>query len=90
MSTVITPYHMAFVSIEDDNEFWVIITALIDFLLFIDMLINFLTGYYNSRGRLVKNKFNIFRRYLNGWFYSIFLQCFPFKVQEYLTKINKI
>jgi len=74
----IQSYRLCF---EDDTPLaWTIIDYFVDFLFFIDIIMNFISAYYNEEGRLVKNPRVLAFKYLKSWFIVDAVAVFPFEL----------
>lgn len=67
VSTIITPWRLAFIE-DDDTVLWIVIDSIIDLFFLIDIFINFFTVYTNHQEDYVINRKKIFLNYLFGWF----------------------
>lgn len=74
-SVVIIPYRIGFS--QDPDEFSAALDIVIDILFFLDMAMNFRTGYPNRDGVLITVPFMIRRQYLKTWFFIDFFSTFP-------------
>jgi hypothetical protein len=62
----------------DWSNGWYCFGQIMDFLFWVDMLINLFSSYYDDEGVLVVSRKEIFIGYLKGWFFVDFIACFPF------------
>lgn len=91
------PYRIAFV--HDYDLAWLIIDGCVDFLFFVDIVVNFFTAFHDRGYHLVDNKWSICKHYLGTWFLVDFISIIPFnlifKQGDYaglvrLTKLSKL
>jgi len=73
---LVIPVRIAFV--EEDDFAWTLINWIIDFLFFMDILINFNTAFYDSNLELVTCRKTIALNYLKTWFIIDFFAVIPF------------
>jgi len=67
LCAVLTPLYVAFA--DDGDRFFDIMNNVFNVGFGIDILMNFLTAYYNSRGKLVTKFSKISSNYLKLWFW---------------------
>jgi hypothetical protein len=72
----VTPVRITFVDYVDTP--WLVMDSIIDFLFFMDMIINLCSAYYDTHGDLVIDHRRIVEAYLKGWFIVDLLSIFPF------------
>ena len=83
---IIVPFRVCFVV---DNEDWIILDYLFDSFFVIDMVLNFITAYYDEQGKFVHSYQQIAISYLTSNFCIDFLALFPFnylnieEIQDY-------
>ena len=77
-TAIFVPFKIAFV--ETESNVWKGMDATVDILFGIDIIINFISAYETSDGRLVIDHKKIAVNYLQGWFFLDFLACFPFNL----------
>lgn len=75
---VVTPYRVAFLSSEDDTETWLIIDWLTDSIFWLDILLNFISAFYDLNDNLIFSKKSIFYNYITGWFLFDTIGVLPF------------
>ena len=63
---LIIPFRLCFMYEENDN--WKIYDYITDVLFGIDLILNFITAYYDEENNVVKDMKKIARNYLTGWF----------------------
>lgn len=75
------PYHLAF---RDPIYYdgWAIFELLVDFLFFIDIIVNFLSTYLTNEGDEVTDPRVIAKGYLKSWFLLDLIACVPFSLIE--------
>ena len=73
---LIIPYRISFIN-EDQQDEWSSFDYLCDGMFGVDVIINFLTAYYNEKNELVTNYKKIAKNYLWGWFIIDTLAFFP-------------
>ena len=73
---IITPYRLAFV--EEDDLYWIMISAFVDFLFFVDIILTFFSAYFDCEDNLITQKGKIAKNYIRGWFILDFVSIFPF------------
>ena len=78
ITCVITPYNVAFVP--NENIISRIISGIIDFLFFIDMIVIFNSVYYDDQLGLIADRKKIAKNYLIGWFTVDLLAIIPFDI----------
>ena len=76
---LVVPYTIAFVEVGDPfEEEDRIIGIIIDIIFFIDIILNFLTAYFDNEDNLIVDKKKIVINYLTGWFLLDLLSTLPF------------
>lgn len=70
------PFNIAFISL-DEASVWFVIDTIIDFAFMFDILVNFLSAYYDDEGNLVKENKTIAKKYLKTWFFVDLLASLP-------------
>jgi hypothetical protein len=60
-----------------DEIEWIVIDSLVDILFGIDIVINFLTAYFDYEDNLVTDRKKIRNNYLTGWFFIDFVSILP-------------
>jgi hypothetical protein len=87
-AAVLLPYKIAFI---EDNEYpeWDIFDYVIDAIFFADIIVNFLSAYYDAQNNLVTAHSAIASNYLRGWFTIDFIASFPFYLFEVSTEQSK-
>jgi hypothetical protein len=80
---IITPYRLAFV--EEDDLYWIMISAFVDFLFFVDIICNFFIAFYNKDDNLITEKKRIACNYLKGWFFIDTLSILPI---QYMVSLD--
>lgn len=75
-----TPIYIAFH--DSDNTYfntWNMVNLIQDFIFGIDIIIHFMTSYYNEDFKLIDDRKIIANKYLSGWFVPDTLAIFPFE-----------
>lgn len=75
MVGIIVPFQVCF--IEDQSLGWEIIDKSFDVIFGLDMIITFVSGYYDEDNNLVISHKEIALSYFSGWFFIDFLAIFP-------------
>ena len=81
---------------DTDQSFWKTFNVCVDIFFLIDILINFNTGYYDSKGELHADRWDIAKNYLKGWFFIDFFSAFPFDLissrsdGQSVTRLSKL
>ena len=76
-TAIVMPFVLAFIETKDFDT-WGIIDIIIDAIFFIDLTFNCFTAIYDSEGKLIKEFWPIFKKYLKTWFIWDLAACFPF------------
>lgn len=76
-TVVVMPFSMAYLE-STGFDTWFFIDTTVDGLFFIDVIVNFLSAYYNSEGVLVVNLRTIILKYSRSWLIIDLFACFPF------------
>ncbi|CDW81599.1 cation channel family protein [Stylonychia lemnae] len=71
-----SPYSIAF--FETNDYKWIIPNAILDFIFFIDIFINFSTAFYDKEFEKIEDRSKIARNYVTSWFTIDFLSIIPF------------
>jgi hypothetical protein len=80
-TATVMPWRMAFIdSVMWDD--WFIAELIIDFLFFLDFIVNCFSAYLDYEGKLVVDRRKIFCEYAKGWMILDLLACFPFGLIE--------
>jgi len=66
-TAILTPYRVSF--IEDGNQTFEIIEIIFDVGFGIDIIVNFISAYYDPRYGLITDFKSIAKNYLKGWFW---------------------
>lgn len=75
-TAIFTPYRLTF---EDEIPYgWKILDYFVDCLFFLDILMNFLSAYYDEEGRLVKDLGTLAKKYIKSWFFIDLVAVMPF------------
>lgn len=67
LTAVTTPLYISFAN--DDNQFYYYLNLIMDISFGIDIVINFLSAYYDVEGELVTDFRKIFWNYFKMWFW---------------------
>lgn len=89
---VTTPIYISFnESVKDQNDndrpHWFIINTILDSIFGIDIIVNFMTSYYDDNFKLIDDRKVIASKYLRGWFIFDVVAIFPF---EAIIKQEKV
>jgi len=76
----VTPYRIGFAGENDDSLMWIGIDQTIDFFFLLDILVTFLSAYYDRKYVLVDNRFKIAITYLTSWFVVDVIAIVPFNL----------
>ena len=80
-TAILMPYVMAFIESQSwDTWFW--ISLVLDILFMSDLILNFLTAYFNNEGTLITNRRLISINYLKSWFVIDIVASFPYSILE--------
>ena len=74
---LIVPYRISFIN-EDEQGSWLAFDYVCDALFGIDIIVNFLTAFYNQKNELVTNYKKIAKNYIFGWLIIDALAFLPF------------
>lgn len=69
MNVIVTPIYVSFIEEDDHSGFFYCVNLAFDVGFGIDILINFVSAYYNVSGELVTNLREIALNYLRFWFW---------------------
>ena len=72
---VVTPYRIAFIDI--DSLDWVLIDLAVDIIFAIDIILNFLTAYFDDDDNLITSRKIIACSYLKSWFFVDLIATIP-------------
>ncbi len=78
MSSILTPLNVAF--FDDDTYFWSITEGITDAIFLVDIVLSFMSAYYNRMEILIANRKSIVCGYLKGWFFIDLLAIFPLQL----------
>jgi len=73
----VMPFRIAFLSSNDNTTDWVIVDWSTDSVFYGDIIVNFLSAYYDKEEELVNSRKAIAWNYLTGWFFLDFVGTFP-------------
>ena len=82
---LVVPFRVGFsqqMGIHDPIFWW---EVLVDIYFWLDIVINFRTGYYDDRGILVIEQRMIAAKYMKGWFFLDFISCLPVMYVELIV-----
>lgn len=74
---LVTPYRVAFLA-SDDSETWFIIDWVTDSIFWFDILVNFVSAYYDVEDNLIVSKRAIAYNYITGWLIPDIIGVLPF------------
>lgn len=77
-SSVLTPLHVAFY--EDFSVWWSVFEGLTDCVFLIDVVLTFVTAYYDRYEVLVSSHRRIAYSYLKGWFFLDIVSILPLQL----------
>ena len=80
MASIITPIRVAFIDI--DNVTWNVIDLIFDLIFLADIVISFMSAYYNRMEVLIHSRQTIALHYLKTWFIVDFVAVLPL---DYIT-----
>ena len=63
-----------------NNQTWLILEKVIDFLFFIDILVSMISAYKDENGVIITARKMIFWNYLTGWFIVDFIAIIPIEI----------
>lgn len=86
-TAILMPFTMAFLE-SGRFDFWSILDLVVDFIYFMDLIINFLTPYHDSNGIIITSRSKIFWNYIRSWFIIDLLSCIPFDLLGFLDTKN--
>ncbi len=75
---MVTPLRVAF--FDESTPGWVALESVINFIFFIDMILSFISAYYNRKEVLVLNRRRIACKYLKGWFLIDLISILPLQL----------
>ena len=79
-TATLVPYFTCFV--DDISDFRFVFDLCVDFLFFIDIILNFLTGYELQNGVIEVRKCKIAINYIKGFFFIDLITTMPFQLIE--------
>lgn len=68
MTAILVPYRVCFIE-ENDDENWQKLDIFFDCSFGFDMIMNFISAYYDNHNILRRKYRDIINRYLTGWFW---------------------
>lgn len=74
---IIMPFRIAFLSNDDNTAIWSIVDWTTDSFFYGDILVNFISAYYDDEDELIVSKKTIFWHYITGWFFFDLVGAFP-------------
>ena len=74
---IIMPFRISFLSNEDNTADWSIVDWTTDSIFYGDILVNFVSAYYDDEDELVVSKKSIAWHYATGWFFFDLVGAFP-------------
>ncbi|CAD8104476.1 unnamed protein product [Paramecium sonneborni] len=75
-TTIITPFKVCFIDSGNDG-FWFWVDVIFDILFFADIVINFLSAFYDEEQKVIDDYILIAKSYLTGWFIIDFIAVLP-------------
>ena len=94
MSTILlitcflTPLNLAFTEELDMIRWYVSVNFFIDFLFFLDIIVNFMTAFHRDNHELIDDRCEIVKNYLTTWFFIDLLAIFPTEIMVNLMNRN--
>jgi len=79
MTVIITPFRICFIEIQDD-KIYSYMDLFFDAFFGLDILINFISSYYDEKNQLVFTLKDIVLNYLKTYFFLDFISCFPIEM----------
>ena len=79
MTVIITPFRICFIEIQDD-KIYSYMDLIFDAFFSLDILINFISSYYDEKNQLVFTLKDIVLNYLKTYFFLDFISCFPIEM----------
>lgn len=79
MTVIITPFRICFIEIQDD-KIYSYMDLFFDVFFGLDILINFISSYYDEKNQLVFTLKDIVLNYLKTYFFLDFISCFPIEM----------
>lgn len=80
LTCIITPVNLAFAEELEKIDWYMTFNAVIDWLFFLDILVNFNSAYQNEMYEMIDDRKKIAKNYLFGWFFIDLLAVMPFNV----------
>ncbi|PVD26093.1 hypothetical protein C0Q70_13761 [Pomacea canaliculata] len=78
-TAVMVPYNAAF-KIKNDNMSLLVLDSMVDFVFFIDIVLNFHTTFVGLSGEVISDPHIIRTNYLKSWFVIDMLSCLPYDI----------
>ena len=79
MTVIITPFRICFIEIQDD-KIYSYMDLIFDAFFSLDILINFISSYYDEKNQLVFTLKDIVLNYLKTYFFLDLISCFPIEM----------
>ena len=79
MTVIITPFRICFIEIQDD-KIYSYMDLIFDAFFSLDILINFISSYYDEKNQLVFTLKEIVLNYLKSYFFLDLISCFPIEM----------
>ena len=79
MTVIITPFRICFIEIQDD-KIYSYMDLFFDVFFGLDILINFISSYYDEKNQLVFTLKEIVLNYLKSYFFLDLISCFPIEM----------
>ena len=79
MTVIITPFRICFIEIQDD-KIYSYMDLIFDDFFSLDILINFISSYYDEKNQLVFTLKEIVLNYLKSYFFLDLISCFPIEM----------
>lgn len=79
MTVIITPFRICFIEIQDD-KIYSYMDLFFDVFFGLDILINFISSYYDEKNQLIFTLKDIVLNYLKTYFFLDLISCFPIEM----------
>jgi hypothetical protein len=79
-TATVVAYEISFSVHDGEPTYLMTFSYIIDFIFFIDLLLQFFTATYNPEGKLIWKKSELAKNYLCSWFILDFLAIFPYEL----------
>lgn len=86
-TAIITPFLLAFIVSREFDQ-WFFIDTILTGIFFLDVLVTLNTAYFDSEGKLICSRKQIFYNYLKAWLIVDVIACIPFDMIQYSLNPN--